>query len=342
MPDPQTLTAPEMPQRLSANDPATPLAVVDAEGAARICVIANAASGRNSHDAEAITRAMAVFGDRAELRYWSTDTDIAEEVDRALRDGFDTIVAAGGDGTVMAIASAMMGKDAAMAVLPLGTFNYFARGLGLPEDPEAAARLILQGGHHRIAVATVNGQVFLNNASLGVYPSILKERETTYARFGRHRIAAYWSVVKTFLRFQRPMKVVLTADGVETRLRSPLIFVARSAYQLDYFGLKGGDAISNDAFALFVARDRGRAGLFRLAWRLIRRQLRPGDGLELIRARDITISTRQKSPLIAFDGEKGRMRSPLTFKIETEALTIIAPENPIPEAEGTAPGGHSG
>jgi diacylglycerol kinase family enzyme len=342
MPDPQTLTAPEMPPRLPANDPATPLAVVDAEGAARICVIANAASGRNSHDAEAITRAMAVFGDRAELRYWSTDTDIAEEVDRALRDGFDTIVAAGGDGTVMAIASAMMGKDAAMAVLPLGTFNYFARGLGLPEDPEAAARLILQGGHHRIAVATVNGQVFLNNASLGVYPSILKERETTYARFGRHRIAAYWSVVKTFLRFQRPMKVVLTADGVETRLRSPLIFVARSAYQLDYFGLKGGDAISNDAFALFVARDRGRAGLFRLAWRLIRRQLRPGDGLELIRARDITISTRQKSPLIAFDGEKSRMRSPLTFRIQTEALTIIAPENPIPDAEGTAPEGNSG
>lgn len=296
----------------------------------RMCLIANPGSGLNSRDADAIRRAMGVFGPEAELREWSDEGETLDATVRhAIRDGFGTIVAAGGDGTVMGVAQAMLGSDRRMAVLPLGTFNYFARGLGLPEDPEAAARAILGGGTHPISVGTVNGKVFLNNASLGIYPSILKAREDVYRRFGRRRIAAHWSVIKTFLRFQRPMQVAVRADGEARRYRTPLIFIARSAFQLESFGLHGAQDISDDRFAMFVARDGGRLALFRLAWRLVQKRIEVGRDVDYLAAREIEVETQNRKPLVAFDGEKSRMRAPLTFRILPAALQIVVPDTPV-------------
>lgn len=98
-----------------------------------LCVLANPGSGGNRRDAGALERAMAVFGPKAELRRWAEGEDLAEAVARAV-----------GDGTVNGVAQALMGTGVALAVLPLGTFNFFARGLGLPEEAEAAAEAILE------------------------------------------------------------------------------------------------------------------------------------------------------------------------------------------------------
>lgn len=292
-----------------------------------IGVIVNRKSGRNAREAAALDKAMAIFGDRARLEKWDTKTDPRVLVDRLVAEGRRTIVAAGGDGTVTAIASALEGRqDARLAVLPLGTFNYFARGLGLPEDPEDAARAILTGHEHRIAVGKVNGQLFLNNASVGIYPHILKERETVYGRWGRYRLAAHWSVIKTFLRFQRPMHLQLTADGVMRDVRTPLVFVARSAYQLARYGLEGAEAISADRFAMFLANGtETRGGLFRLTWRLVTRSVRHGVDVDLVTAREIEVDSASRRALVAFDGEKTAMRLPLRFSIAPDALAIVLP-----------------
>ncbi len=223
-----------------------------------ICVLANPNSGAARRNPQAIQAAMQVFGPRAELRPFSGDP--ADEATRALRDGFSIIVAAGGDGTVAGVAHALAGTDAALAVLPLGTFNYFARGLGLPDDPAAAAQAILDGESHFIAVGTLNGRVFLNNVAIGLYPAILEEREATYARYGRYRILAHIASLRTLLRFQRPYRMELTQDSTRHRIRTPMVFVARSAYQLDQFGLEGAQAISDDRFALFLAPQQTRLG----------------------------------------------------------------------------------
>lgn len=306
-------------------------AKVEAEGgaaalAAPIHVIINPKSGTNANDAAAIDRAVDVLGrDRTHLQHWKPGEDPAKVVRRCIDAGARTIVAAGGDGTAVAIAGAMLGQDCAMAVLPLGTFNFFSRGLGLAEEPEKAARALLDSEPRKIRIGTVNGKVFLNNASLGLYPAILKERESVYARWGRHRIIAHWSVLRTFLRFQRPMHMKITADGTVRERRSPLLFVARSAYQLDYFGLGGERAIHDDAFAVLVACDTNRWGLIRLAWRLVTRRMREGRDYELIEARELDVETRRRRALVAFDGEKVRDRSPFGFRIADEALTIMVP-----------------
>lgn len=297
-------------------------------GTAEICVIANRKSGTNARDTEAIDRALSVFGPRATLRHWSPGEDLSALVDSAIAGGARTIVSAGGDGTTMAMAQALLASPAALAVLPLGTFNYFARGLGLPEDPEEAAQAILMGNRHQIAVGMVGDQLFLNNASLGVYPAILKERETVYKRWGRRRVMAHWSVIKTFLRFQRPMQMRLIADGRESTCRTPLLFVARSAYQLELFGLAGEEAIKDDCFAVLIARASSRGKLFKIAWRLITRQMQLGRDYDLISARELTVETARPRTLVAFDGEKSRNKSPFTFTMSDAPLTVILPDKP--------------
>ena len=293
---------------------------------ATICVLANPKSGRNSRDAQAVGRAMEVFGPKATLRRWEKGDNLDDVVARAVADGFTTIVAAGGDGTVNGVAHGLLGKDAHFAVLPLGTFNFFARGLGLPQEPEAAARAILNGSPHRISVGTVNGQLFLNNASLGIYPRILQLREDVYARWGRSRLLAYWTVLTTLIRFQAPRRMVLETDFARIDVRSPLVFVARSAYQLRRFGLSGAEAISDDAFAVFVALGGSRWHLLKLAAHLVTGRVQEGTEVQLIPTRSLTVYTHRRRPRVAYDGEKGHMRAPLKFRIHENALSVILPD----------------
>ncbi|PJE30374.1 Diacylglycerol kinase family enzyme [Pseudooceanicola antarcticus] len=290
-------------------------------------VIANKGSGTNARDGEALTRALEVLSDEdARLRHWAPGEDLRALIAEEIRRGARTVVAAGGDGTVMAVADALHGQDAALAALPLGTFNYFTRGLGLPEDPEAAARALLEARPREIRVATVNGRVFLNNASLGIYPAILKEREDVYRRFGRRRLMAHWSVVRTFWRFQNPMRLTLTEkDGTTRSLRTPLLFVARSSYQLERFHLAGQSAIHRDRLAVLLGRGNSRAALFRLCWRLITRRMEEGRDYELIEAEAIRVETASSRPLLAFDGEKRRTRPPLDFAMDEVPLQVLLP-----------------
>ncbi len=292
---------------------------------AAICVLANPKSGRNSRDRDAIARAMAVFGPRASLRQWKVGDDLDAVVGGLVAEGFGTIVAAGGDGTVTGVAHALLGTQVALGVLPLGTFNFFARGLGLPEEPEGAAQAILTGQIRRISVGTVNGQLFLNNASLGIYPRILQAREDAYARWGRSRLLAYWTVLLTLLRYQAPRRVIVTIEGETRNLRSPLIFVARSAYQLQRFGLTGAQAISDDRFAVFIALGGSRWHLLKLALHLAVGRVIPGEDVEVLYTRQMQVRTAKRRPNVAFDGEKRRMLSPLSFEIQPDALSIVIP-----------------
>jgi diacylglycerol kinase family enzyme len=299
-----------------------------AENRPDICVLSNPRSGTSLRNPGAVERAMAVFGSRAELRAFSGDP--ADEAARAVRDGFRIVVAAGGDGTVAGVAHALAGTGVALAVLPLGTFNYFARGLKMPEAPKAAARAILDGSPHDIRVGTLNGRVFLNNVAIGLYPAILEEREAVYARFGRYRLLAHLASLRTILRFQKPYRMEIYQDDTRHSLRTPMVFVARSAYQLDQFGLQGAEAISDDRFVLFLAHQQTRLGFLRLAWRLVRRRVDHGRDVIVSTPRRIAIAVRGRRRIaVALDGEKLKMRLPLRIRLNDHLLQVILPPDKL-------------
>ncbi len=304
-----------------------------ASGSARAgaVVLLNLGSGAGKEDGvpAELQKALDAHPGKFELRTIEGGDDIEREVKRAMADGFGTIVAAGGDGTICAVASHVTGTDHILGVIPQGTFNYFSRGLGIPEDPAEAVNLIAVGDHHAISVGEVNGQIFLNNASLGVYPAILRQRETIYKRWGRSRIAAHWSVIKTFFGFTRRLKMEVKVDGKSIRTKTPLVFVARSAFQLEQFGLDGADCVRRGQFALLLAPDTGRWALMMLALRLAVHNMRMGKDVELICGDEIVITPRQKKMLLARDGEREAMAAPFHFKMRKGALKLIAPAGEV-------------
>ena len=255
----------------------------------------------------------------------SNGGDIAGAAKRASKDGFDIVVAFGGDGTQSAVAGALIGSNSVMGVLPGGTFNYFSRELGVGATLDEALDTILQGYARPVHIGDVNGRIFLNNACIGVYPAILERREAIYRRWGRSRIAAYWSVLLALKNMRDPMHLSLTLNGVTTEIHTPLAFAARSAFQLESLGLEGAEAVSNGQLALFLAKGHKPVHLMKAALRLAFGSVARGRDFELVVADEILIETRQSRRTLAIDGEKERVNGPFRLRVCRDALSVLVP-----------------
>lgn len=291
----------------------------------RVLVIMNPNSGKKKSGERATRLVEEISRDpRLELREVE-GANIGDEVRRAVQEGWRTIAAAGGDGTICAVASALMGTGCRLGVIPLGTFNYFARGYGLPEDVAEAVRVLCEGVPRPLDIGTVNDTVFLNNASLGAYSRILESRERIYARWGRSRIAAYWSVLVALSRFRNRLTVRITVDGEAQKLKTPMIFVANNTYQLELFNLEGSELLREGKLVAMVAPDVGRWGLIAFSIRLALGGARAGSDFRLLAGREITVETRRKRAIVARDGERERMQAPFRFVLRPAALELIVP-----------------
>lgn len=292
-----------------------------------ICVIVNTTAGKQdgAERIEAIRNAFRRAGAEVDMCPFGRGEDACDAVRGALARGRFAVVVAGGDGTVSAVAGSLAGTGHPMGVLPFGTFNYFARSIGLPEELDEAARVIVAGHTRTLDLGEVNGRVFLNNASLGAYPTILDQRERFYRRWGRSQIAAYWSMLVTLLRFRRDLRVTMDVDGERRRLRTPLIFVAKNAGQLEAVGLEGGDCVRSGRFAVFVAPDAGRLALLLHTLRVGLGLAEPGEDFELFCGRDVRVETASSRRLVARDGEREQMDSPFVFRLLPGALDVFAP-----------------
>lgn len=294
----------------------------------RICVLMNAGSGKRDAT-RARTRIEAAFaeaGVAAEIRKLGKGNQIQRAAREAIKDGFEIIVAAGGDGTIAGIAGVLQGSGVTMGIIPLGTFNYFARSLDIPEDAAEAAKLITGGAPRAVRIGSINGRTFLNNASLGAYPAILRTREETYRKWGRSRIAAYWSVLVTLATLRKPLRLTIETDGHSSTHRTPLAFAVNNAFQLRQMGLEGEEHIAQGHLALFVAPDTGRWGMIKNALALAVGRAQRDVQFQLIAGRRMTIEAKRSPRDVACDGERARMRAPYTLEAIEGELTVIVPE----------------
>ncbi|MCA0938367.1 NAD(+)/NADH kinase [Salipiger pacificus] len=302
----------------------------------KICVILNEHSGDHPDKQsrrKSLEDLFAQNGLEAELIGLTPDKPILDTARKAARNGCAMIVAAGGDGTIGAVATAAHEAGVPMGVIPQGTFNYFARGLDIPEEPEDAVRILATGRLREISLGEVNGEVFLNNASLGIYPLILRTREGVYQRWGRSRLAAYWSVVLALAGFRHPLRLEVEVDGRKSEIRTPLAFVANSAYQLDQFNLDGAEAIRDGEFVLFTSKGTSRWDLVRASFRLAIGKAQKGEEFGCVTGREITLHTARPKALVARDGEKELMETPIRFRRRSEPLRVMVPAENVAALE---------
>jgi len=193
-------------------DPASPLLFV-----------INAAAGAFDVDAKraVIEAALAARGRTGELLTCRPDelARVAAEAAAAAVARGTAVVAVGGDGSLNTVAQAAHAAGCAMGVIPYGTFNYFARTHGIPTEPIAAMRLLLDARPMPAQVAAINDRVFLVNASLGAYPELLQDREAYKARFGRSRWVAFVAACATLLRAQRRLRLHIPLSQDRCRLQ---------------------------------------------------------------------------------------------------------------------------
>ncbi|WP_172297016.1 diacylglycerol kinase family protein [Pseudoruegeria sp. HB172150] len=289
--------------------------------------IVNPHSGKRGNEdvADALKRRFEADGRDLEIGLVGQDGDIEELAKKAVERGCATVIAAGGDGTISTVAEVLAGTDTALGVIPAGTFNYFARSFEIPEDIEGAVEVIATGTPRPTDVGWINDRIFLNNASVGIYSTIRRERERTYKSWGRSRVAAYWSVIKALVKLYKPMKVDLTVDGETRRTKTSLVFVCNSPFQLNLFELDGAKEVEQGKLAVFLSRDSGRWELLTRAFRLATKGMQRGRDFDLVTGKEITIDTGKPYRHIVRDGETGRMRGPFRFRLDAGGLKVIVP-----------------
>ncbi|GAB3370112.1 hypothetical protein NCG89_09310 [Spongiibacter taiwanensis] len=236
------------------------------------------------------------------------------------------VVAAGGDGTLNTVAQAVLGSDIVMGIIPGGTFNYFARSLGIPESPADAALALATAEVKPVQLGLVNQRVFLVNASLGLYPKLLEDREAYKQRYGRSRTVALLSALVTLSQAHRRLHISLQRDGVSTQMHSVSVLINNNPLQLHQVGVDGADAIGDGKLVAIAARPRGRLSLYGLLLRGLISRLGEADQIESFPLRRMTVMLgRRKRVKVATDGEIQWLTTPLHFAVAEQKLSVLIP-----------------
>ncbi|HWI86470.1 MAG TPA: diacylglycerol kinase family protein [Sphingomonas sp.] len=236
------------------------------------------------------------------------------------------VVVGGGDGTLAAAAGALLGGHAALGILPLGTRNHLALQLGIPRDIPGAVRLLAEGHQRPIDVAQVNGVTFVNNASIGFYPLLVRSREEEQRRHGLPKWLANLKAARTALRRLRHHRLHVRIDGVDRTILTPLLFVGNNVYSLEGGHIGERHALDEGKLSLFAVASGSRLSALWFALRAVagRSDLEQDFAAAEICER-LTVSTHAPAIHIALDGEVRQLATPLRFQIRPQCLRVVAP-----------------
>jgi len=264
-------------------------------------------------------------GSRAEVIVTGRGADLTTIARRYAKQGYRAIVAAGGDGTVNAVASAVIGTQSALGVLPMGTLNHFAKDAGIPLSLDAAVETIVAGHIASVDAAEVNGHFFVNNSSFGLYPAIVAHRSSLQRR-GMGKWRAFTIAVWRMLRRTPHFHVSLQADGGFDRSeRTPFVFVGNNPYRAAGFGIGARHSLDTGKLWVCTAPGAGRKALAGMMMRALLGRTTPGE-LRVLEAEELWISTRRRRRVkVANDGELLRIQSPLHYRIHPRALRVFVP-----------------
>jgi diacylglycerol kinase family enzyme len=291
-----------------------------------VAVVLNPGSGAGNGEAspERITALFAGLGREAAVLPVGRGSTIGGQARAAVEAGCRVLVAAGGDGTVSAVAGVVAGGAVPLGVLPIGTLNHFAKDLGLPLGLPEAVGVVAQGTVRQVDVGEVNGRVFLNNSSLGVYPRIVELRARFAGRGAAKWMAALWAGLAVLRR--RPFLTVRirTEDEVVVR-RTPFVFVGNNEYRMA--GLHGASraSLTGGRLALYAMDASHRPSLLRLGWEVFRRGAEQVRELDLLHVTDAVVETGRRELQVALDGEVVVLASPLEYRSRPGALRVLAP-----------------
>lgn len=254
-----------------------------------------------------------------------TPEGVAAALKRIVAETPGILVAGGGDGTIRSAAVAVLGKPIALAPIPLGTMNRFARDLRIPLDPVAAAEALANGEFGMADVAEVNGQIFLCNSMLGLPPEFSMQRGALRGKDLLERVRGYFKLVKEFVSSTHKITVSLDDGRSQRSVRALSIIVSNNLYGEDVSPMVLRSSLSDGVLGIYISRHQSGAGMAMAFLRAMLGRWKSDPSLEFTKARRLTLGTHGRRVQVSNDGEVDMMSSPLEYRIRPQALTVLRP-----------------
>lgn len=293
----------------------------------RATIFVNASSGWDAKEdaPEKLRSLFAESGIDAHIESVAKGVNLAQKAREAVAAGNDIVVAAGGDGTLSATASGLVGTDVIFGVLPVGTLNHFARDLSLPLELEGAAKVICGGETAAVDVGEVNGRTFLNNSIIGLYP-IFRFLRAEQERKGVHRkLALVWAALAVFRRYPF-LRIRLLVDGRRIERRTPYVLIANNEHAMQGWNLGSRRSLNEGKLWIYVMRPQSRLGLLGMLFKLLVGRFDARHHFDIFAAEELNVDTRSRRLGVALDGEIHVMETPLYYRTLPASLRVFVPK----------------
>lgn len=293
----------------------------------RLALVANSRSGTAGGEAlNTLVDALQARGAMVERFTTDNPSQLSSLAQAACAAKPDAVVAFGGDGTVNTVANALAASNIALGIAPRGTFNYVAKQYGLPETPEELAELLTAGTAQPIAAGEVNGKLFLNNCSFGLYTDVIEARERHKAQWGRYRLVAVASALATALRSTARLPLTLVGSSEATRHhgRASLFFAGVNTRQFADSGFEISDAVQAGALGFVVVDSVSPGRILQMIAGAAAGTVEQLQHITAFTDTALRCDVQRRKPLkVVIDGELLRLSTPLRFTYHPAALRLV-------------------
>jgi diacylglycerol kinase family enzyme len=299
----------------------------------RLVALLNAAAGAASHKgADGLRAELASALDplnvMAEIKFCG-GADLKELAEAALAGAkagkIDAVVVGGGDGSIRTVAGVLAGSGVPLGILPLGTLNHFAKDLGIPLHLAEAAEVIARGAQRAVDLAEVNGEVFINNSSIGVYPYLVLDRER---RRAQHKLAKWMAMVPALFRAARHFprrRLALSSEGWTRPYRTACLLIGNNEYGMEFPMLGRRHNLDRGLLSVYVVKQRRAFGFLWMIWRMAFGKVSQARDVESFRLSELEVCSKTSRLPVAMDGEVEFMHPPLYYRSRPGALRVIVP-----------------
>ena len=276
-----------------------------------------------------IAQLFAALGETPRIVQPHSGSELASLAWEIARSSEQTIVAAGGDGTVSTVAGELAGTEKTLGVLPIGTLNHFAKDLRIPLDLARAVRTVMHGRRIAIDAGEVNGRIFINNSSLGIYPEIVSRRVLQQQRLGRSKWPAFFTATMHAFRRFPFLHLQIEVEGQQIARTTPFLFVGNNEYQMAGFRIGSRARLDTGLLGLYLTQRTSRLGLILHALRALFGRLNQAKDFAVFTVKEARIETGRRRLLVAWDGEIAWMETPLHYRTRPGALRVLVPNDTV-------------
>ncbi|HEU4520414.1 MAG TPA: diacylglycerol kinase family protein, partial [Thermoanaerobaculia bacterium] len=232
---------------------------------------------------------------------------------------------AGGDGTVNTVIQGLVQHpEAAVAVIPTGTYNHFARDLGIPLEWREALEVALNGRRRTVDTARVNDRFFVNNISLGLYPDLVRRREEKGRDYPRWKARAYAAFMT--LRKYRHVAIGVDSDHHQEMVRTHVFMVSNNSYDLSRIGIEASRGMLEEGrLSVYWLPHLSRLEMMRFTARYLAGRVRETPGFRSFRSSRVKIQFSKPLIRAGIDGEVVTLSTPLTVTIVPQSLEVMVP-----------------